>query len=221
MIKKVIIAEDYESYNISVQKTLEEIGVENPDYVYYCDDAIQRIKKAIQLNQSYDLLITDLHFDADHREQSITTGEALIKEARKLQPDLKILVFSATGRPAVIETLYHQYDIDGYVSKGRHDARELAAAFQQIGQHQKYYSKQQQQQIKQKNTHNFTSFDIAIITQLAKGTRQKDIPAYLQQNNIQPSGLSSIEKRLNLIKEAYEFSTNEQLIAFCKDKGII
>ena len=221
MIKKVIIAEDYESYNISVQKTLEEIGVANPDYVYYCDDALQRINKALQLNQSYDLLITDLQFDADHREQHLTTGEALIKEARKLQPDLKILVFSATGKPSVIETLYQQYDIDGYVSKGRHDTRELAAAFQKIAQHQKYFSKQQQQQIKQKNAHNFTAFDIAIITQLANGVRQKDIPGYLQEKGIQPSGLSSIEKRLNLIKEAYDFSTNEQLVAFCKDKGII
>jgi two-component system capsular synthesis response regulator RcsB len=50
---------------------------------------------------------------------------------------------------------------------------------------------------------------------------QKEIPAYLQENNIRPSGLSSIEKRLNLMKEVLDFSKNEQLVAYCKDFGII
>lgn len=221
MLKKVIIAEDYESVNISVQKTLDHFGIADPDYVYYCDDALTYIRKALHKNDSYDLLITDLHFDADGREQKIKTGETLIMEAKKLQPDLRILVFSATGKPAIIEALFKQQEIDGYVSKGRNDAKELATAITHIQNNGRYFSRQQQDEIKQKNAHNFTSFDIAIITQMANGMRQKDIPGYLQQKNIQPSGLSSIEKRLNLIKDAYDFSNNEQLIAFCKDKGII
>lgn len=221
MIKKVLIAEDYQIVNISVQKTLETMGIPDPDYVSYCDDALVRIKKALQLQQSYDLLITDLHFDPDHREQIIKSGEVLIAEARKLQPDLKILVLSATGKPATIEALFDQQGIDGYICKGRNDAMELEAAIRQIENNQRYFPRQQQKQIKQKNAHNFTPLDIAIITQLANGVRQKDIPAFLKQNNIQPSGLSSVEKRLNLIKEAYDFSTNEQLIAFCKDNGIL
>lgn len=221
MLTKAIIAEDYQSVNIAVQKTLEEIGLIDPDYVHYCDDALMYIKKALVNHESYDLLITDLHFEPGDREQRIRSGEALITEARKLQPDLKILVFSATGKPATIESLYKQHGIDGYVSKGRNDVKELVIAINQIANHQRYFSRWHQQQIKQKNAHNFTSFDIAIISQLANGIRQKDIPAYLRQKGIQPSGLSSLEKRLNLIKEAYDFSTNEQLIAFCKDKGII
>jgi hypothetical protein len=50
---------------------------------------------------------------------------------------------------------------------------------------------------------------------------QKDIPDYLQQHQIKPAGLSSIEKKLNHIREALNFTKNEQLVAFCKDKGII
>jgi len=77
------------------------------------------------------------------------------------------------------------------------------------------------QLIKKKNTYEFTDFDITIVTLLAKGMRQKNIPAYLRQNKIRPSGLSSVEKHLNSMKEALNFSNNEQLIAFCKDMGII
>jgi two-component system, NarL family, captular synthesis response regulator RcsB len=77
------------------------------------------------------------------------------------------------------------------------------------------------QVVKQKNVHDFTAYDIAIISLLADGVLQKDIPAYLRQNQIRPSGLSSMEKRLNYIKEILEFTKNEQLVAFCKDMGII
>jgi two-component system capsular synthesis response regulator RcsB len=43
----------------------------------------------------------------------------------------------------------------------------------------------------------------------------------LQENQIKPSGLSSLEKRLNHIREVLNFSNNEQLIAYCKDMGIV
>lgn len=221
MIQKVLIAEDYQSVNLSVQHTLEAMGIPSPDYVAYCDDAILRIKKALQQQASYDLLITDLHFEPDHRQQDIKNGEELVSQARSLQPDLKIIVFSATGKPDTIDRLLKEHLADGYVCKGRHDAVELQDAIRLVGQNQQYFPRQHQQHFRQKKAHNFTLFDLAIIGQLAAGTRQKDIPVFLEQHKIRPSGLSSIEKRLSLIREIYEFSTNEQLVAFCKDKGIL
>lgn len=221
MIKKVLIAEDHESANISVQKTLEELGMAQTDYVYYCDDALARIQKGVQDDQSYDLLITDLYFEEDARAQKISSGLLLIPAVRQVQPDLKIIVFSAENKPSVIETLFEQSDIDGYVRKARNDAKELKAAIETVAKNQPYFPRHLTQRIRQKNVYDFTEYDITIISLLANGMRQKDIPAYLLENQITPSGLSSIEKRLNYIKEALEFTKNEQLIAFCKDMGII
>lgn len=221
MIKKVLIAEDHESVNISVQRTLEELGIAQTDYVYYCDDALARIQKGVQDSESYDLLITDLYFDEDSRPQKITSGQLLIPAVRQVQPDLKIIVFSAEGKPSVIEMLFEQSDIDGYVRKARNDAKELKAAIETVAKNQPYFPRHLIQKIRQKNVYDFTEYDITIISLLANGMRQKDIPAYLLENQITPSGLSSIEKRLNYIKETLEFTKNEQLIAFCKDMGII
>ena len=95
MIKKVLIAEDQESANISVQKTLEQLGIIEIDYVFYCDDALLRITRAARAGNSYDLLITDLSFEEDDQKQNIPTGTELILAARAVQPDLKVLVFSA------------------------------------------------------------------------------------------------------------------------------
>jgi len=223
MFKKVLIAEDQESTSISVQKTLEDVGVasSNRHYVYYCDDALLLLEKAIKAGQQFELLVTDLSFEEDHRIQQIKDGVALIKAAKQAQPNLKVLVFSAENKIAIIDNFFKDLGIDAYVRKARHDAKELKLALEAIKKGRKYLSADLRQAIREKNSHEFSSFDITIISLLAKGILQKDIPLYLQQNNIKPSGLSSIEKRLNLIKEVLEFSKNEQIVAYCKDMGII
>ncbi|MFT4095157.1 MAG: response regulator [Niabella sp.] len=221
MIKKILIAEDYESANISIQKTLEDLKITHTDYVYYCDDALIRIQKAKQAADSYDLLITDLYFEKDHREQQLSNGAALIEAARKMQPELKVLVFSAESKPAIIDRLFHTLEIDGYVRKARGDVKELKTAINQIAGNQRYFPRLFIQQVKQKNAHEFSEFDITIISLMIAGKRQQEISDHLKKNNIQPSGLSSIEKRLTLIKEALNFATNEQLIAYCIKTGIL
>lgn len=221
MIKKVLIAEDHESASISIQKTLEEEGIGHPDYAYYCDDALTKIERAKAACDPYDLLITDLSFEEDHHIQRLTGGAALIAAARQVQPELRVLVFSATQDATTIEMLFKKLEIDGYVRKARNDAKELKIAIAQIANNRQYFPRHLVQLIQKKNTYEFTEYDITIISLLAQGVRQKDIPAHLLKNQIRPSGLSSVEKRLNHIKEMLEFSKNEQLVAFCKDMGII
>ena len=221
MITKVLIAEDHESANISVQKTLEELSIVNIEYVYYCDDALHSITKAAGTDKSYDLLITDLFFEPDERKPTLTGGADLIAAVRKVQPELKILVFSAENKPATIEMLYTQFDIDGYVRKARNDARELKLAISEIAQHRQYLPRHIMQLINSKNTYEFSAYDITIISLLAQGMPIKDIPHYLHEHQIKPWGLSSVEKKLNHIKAALSFTKNEQLVAFCKDKGIL
>lgn len=221
MIRKVLIAEDQENTNISLQKTLEALKIENPDYTFHCDDALLKIKKAVQSGDSYDLLITDIYFEEDHRTPQLKNGTELIQAARIEQPDLKILVFSAETKPVFIEKLFSQLNIDGYVRKARNDIKDLLKAIDVIDANQQYYPRQLLQQMKQNNAHEFSDFDITIISLMTEGKRQSDIAAYLKQNHIQPSGLSSIEKRLSQIKEALNFTTNEQLIAHCVKMGIV
>ncbi|RYE52740.1 MAG: response regulator transcription factor, partial [Sphingobacteriales bacterium] len=115
MIKKVLIAEDHESANISIQKTLETLGVEEVDNVFYCDDALLKIIHAKKAGKAYDLLICDLYFESDGRPQQIAGGAKLIPAAREAQPELKVLIFSAENKPAVIDSLFKNQFIDGYV----------------------------------------------------------------------------------------------------------
>lgn len=221
MIDKVIIAEDQEFANLSVQKTMEELSIKQIDHVYYCDDALNRIQAAQKKGQPYDLLITDLYFEADGTFQKIAGGFDLIRSVREAQPDIMILILSAEHRPATIDMLFKNYEIDGYVRKARHDAKELKSALDTLSAGQRYYPRALAQLISQSNTHEFTEFDINIIHLLSQGYQQNEIPDYLRQHNIKPSSLSTIEKRLNQIREELGFSKNEQLVLFCKEAGIL
>lgn len=221
MIDKVIIAEDQEIANLSVQKTMEELHIPKVDYVYYCDDALNKILAAKLIGHPYDLLITDLYFEADGTFQKIAGGVDLIRTVREVQPEIMILILSAEHRPATIDMLFKNYEIDGYVRKARHDAQELKSAIAALTKGERYYPRALSQLIKQSNTYEFTEFDITIVRLLSQGYHQKEISAYLRIQEVKPSSLSSIEKRLNQIREELGFSKNEQLVLFCKEAGIL
>lgn len=221
MFKKVLIAEDHQSIKFSIEQTLINLGISESQYVYYCDDALSRLKRNNQENNPFDLLITDLSFVDDGREQEITTGSQLIKEAKSLQPNLKVLVFSAESNPAVIRDLFERFNVNGYVCKGRHDAIDLNNAISIIAEDNRYIPLEFRKAVRDKNTYDFDDFDTMIISQLALGVKLKDIPTYLEKRGAKASSLSSVEKRLNLIKESFSFTTNAQLIAYCKDRKII
>lgn len=221
MFKKVLIAEDFESFNISVQKILEELKILTMETAHYCDDAWLKIKKGLRDQNPYELLITDLSFDSDYREQHLTTGRELIAAVKSEQPTIKTIVFSIENRPEIVDVLFKEQKIDGFVSKGRNDIKELKKAIKAVYNNEKYTSAKLKESIKNKNSYDFTKFDKILVTLLSKGMIQKNIPDYLKENNIKPSSLSSVEKSLNNLKESLNVSNNEQLIAHCKDWGII
>lgn len=221
MFKKVLIAEDHEIANISVQKTLQELSISDTKYVYYCDHALTWIKNALRDGEPYDLLITDLIFEDDNTPQQISSGIALVNAVKAVQPDIKVIVLSAESRSGVVDELFRTHAIDGYVRKARRDAQHLKEALHAVLHNRTYQSPEVKESIRDKNSHEFTALDLHIISLLAQGVAQKNIPYYLKEKNIKPSGLSSVEKRLNLMREVFDFTKNEQLIAHCKDIGLI
>jgi DNA-binding NarL/FixJ family response regulator len=221
MFKKILIAEDHESINLSVQKTLEDLNIPNVDYVYYCDDALAKIEKSIREGEPYDLLITDLYYEEDHREQNIKDGRELIQKIKDIQPTLKVIVFSAEHKSGIIDSLFKEYHINGYVRKARNDSKELKKSIASVYINENYLSLDLKHEVKKLNNYEFSAYEITLVSLLSKGVLQKNIPAHLQEKDIRPFSLSSVEKKLNSLKEDLEVTSNEQLVAFCKDIGII
>ena len=220
MFKKVLIAEDHESSGISVLKTLIDLEITNTHFVYYCDDAMDRVKRSISDDEPFDLLITDLSFDEDHRPQTIKDGKQLVSEVRKLLPEIKTLIFSIEKKAVKIDCLFKKYNIDGYVGKGRGDVQELKKAIVSIAENKKYLSAEIKYNIK-KNTIELTTTELTILQLLSQGILQKNIPHYLNEKNIKPSSLSFVEKNISSLKDTFLANSTEHLIALSKDLGII
>jgi len=221
MFKKVLVAEDHEMMSISVCNTLKELKIDlkETDYVFHCDVALSRIKKALRDGSPYELLVTDLSFDEEtHHQPEITNGRDLIKAVKQLQPDIKVLVFSIENRITEARRLMADLGVDAHVPKARKDAQDLQLAITQLYVNKKYLSPNLKPEEK---SHDFTELDKAIIRLLLEGKSQKQIPNYLEKLKFGASSLSSVEKRLNIMRTALGFNNNGQLIAHCKDRNII
>lgn len=219
MFKKVLIAEDHEVRNLGVVNTLAELQIQNFDFVSYCDDALQKIKTAAD-QTPYDLLITDLSFDKDHIVQKINSGQELITEVRKIHPNLKIIAFSIEKRPKVIADLFKIQEINGFVSKGRNDGKDLKNTIKKVLKNETVIPQEILNSIRN-TSFNFTEYDVTLIELLAKGWKQNQIEEYFKKNNITPDSKSAIEKRLNELRENLNAKNNIEMIVMCKDIGII
>lgn len=220
MFNKVLVAEDHQTTGRSIKRAVEELSVHVCDYAYHCDDALTRIRNEKATGHPYELLITDLSF-APGRSHELQNGAALIAAARQFQPGIRILVFSVENKPVAIQKLFDEFKIDGYVSKGLEDEIELKSALETISAGRQHVPAGLWQTVKKARAFNFTDTDLAVIDGIFQGIQQKEMPEYLLQKGLTPPSLSSIEKRLALIKDTYHFTNNTQLVVFCREAGFI
>lgn len=221
MFRKVLVAEDYDNINLALKYVLEDLYVQEIVNVSYCDEALLKIKEAHQAEEPFDLLITDLSFDADHVPKKLTTGQELIAAAKHIQPSLKVIVYSVENKPHPIQHLFRKLEIDGYVVKGRNNIPELKKAMAAVYLDNQYRSPEISQVLSDKSLDEIDDFDRKLMRLLAEGVSQADISGTFQQENLSPNSVSSIEKRINRLKTILGANNNVQLIALAKDLGLV
>jgi DNA-binding NarL/FixJ family response regulator len=221
MFMKVLIADDLDSITAGVLNALKAEGLTGIDIVHYCDDAYLRIKAAQLAGEPFDLLITDLSFKADHREQMFRSGEELAAIVKKEHPAIKVIVYSIEDRLPKVRSLLRMHNIDGYVCKGRKGLHELVTAIQSVQQGNIYLSPQVMGAINPRSKLEIDDYDVELLKQLANGLIQDEISAYFKQNNIKPSSLSTIEKQLQILRQRFKAKNVTQLVANAKDLGVI
>ncbi|KAF2326269.1 response regulator [Flavobacterium daemonense] len=222
MFKKVLVAEDLDSISIAVIQILEDLKVNSIDHVKYCDDGLLKIKKALSDNEPYDLLITDLSFKSDHRKNQLTSGEDLVEAINKVQPQLKKIVFSIEDKSYRIKSLFNDLGISAYVSKGRNSMEELRKAIEGTYRNEeRILSSDLSFSFNDKSLIEIESYDISILSLLAKGYILEHISNEFKAMSITPNGTSSIEKRINKLKIYFKANNNVHLIAIAKDFGLV
>jgi DNA-binding NarL/FixJ family response regulator len=222
MFNKVLVAEDLDSISIAVVQALEEISIVEIHHSKYCDDAFLKVKKALHDNVPYDLLISDLSFKTDHRENRLNSGEELIEAVKKVQPDIKTIVFSIEDKSFRIQSLFNNLGINAYISKGRNSIPELQSAIQRIHcTEEKILSPELSHALKDKSIFEIEAYDISLLKLLSNGLILEEISESFKESGIIPNGSSSIEKRINKLKVYFKANNNVHLIALTKDLGLV
>jgi DNA-binding NarL/FixJ family response regulator len=222
MFQKVLIAEDMDFINSGIKSELTKLGIKQIDYVQYCDEALLKLKSARLNNVPFDLLISDLSFDKDYLEQKINSGDELIKAVRNEFPNLKIIVFSVEDKNFRIQTLFNDHKINAYVWKSRQGLRELKKAIQKIYNSQSFYiSPQVANTLRKNKAIEIADYDIFLIECLSKGYLQEQISDLLKEKKWAPTSVSTIEKRLKLLKEHFNANNPTHLVSIAKDLGLI
>ena len=222
MFNKVLVAEDLDSISIAVVQALEKLSIVEIHHSKYCDDAFLKIKKALHDNVPYDLLISDLSFKTDHRENKLSSGEELIEAVKKVQPAIKTIVFSIEDKSFRIKSLFTNLGINAYVSKGRNSIPELQNAIQRTYcTDEKIISSELSYTLKNKTIFEIEAYDISLLKLLSNGLILEEISERFKESGIIPNGSSSIEKRINKLKVYFKASNNVHLIALTKDLGLV
>jgi two-component system capsular synthesis response regulator RcsB len=222
MFKKVIVAEDFDSISIAVGQVLGELSVSEIHHAKYCDDAFLKIKKAIHNDAPYDLLVSDLSFKTDHRENKLNSGEELIAAVKKIQPDIKTIVFSIEDKSFRVKSLFKNLGINAYVSKGRDSIPELKRAIIEIfNTNSKILSNSLSHTLRDNPLIEIETYDIEILKLLSIGHTLDEISSEFKSINISPNGSSSLEKRISRLKIYFKANNNVHLIAIAKDLGLV
>lgn len=222
MFNKVLVAEDLDSISIAIDQALEELSVSEIHHSKYCDDAILKVKKALHDQAPYDLLISDLSFKTDHRENQLTCGDELIAAVKKLQPSIKTIVFSIEDKSFRIKSLFNDLGINAFVAKGRNSIPELKKAIQSVfNNNSKILSPELSHALRDKSLIEIETYDILLLKSLSRGFILEEIALDFKNSGIIPNGSSSIEKRINKLKIYFKANNNVHLIAIAKDLGLV
>lgn len=222
MFKKVLIAEDIDTISFGIMAALAEYSTMEIHHAKYCDDALLKIKKAIQENNPYDLLISDLSFKANHTKTILHSGEELVQAVKEIQPEIRIIVYSIEDRMAKIKNMFDNNLINAYVSKGRNSTQELKKAIENVyANGGKYVPENLQSMFREASVFEIEEQDIELLNLLAKGYSQEEISKDFRSKNYTSASMSSVEKRINKLKIHFNSRNITHLISQTKDIGLI
>lgn len=221
MFTKVLVVDDHAVIYDGVSSNLSKIGITNVHNALYCDDAYLKVRRADLDHRPFDLVITDLEFKEDHRKSDLKSGQELVKRLKIEYPDLSVIVYSQEDHYQKVRNLVNNCRANAYVWKGREGNKELQKALEAVHKGKRFFSRQVERALQKREDNEITDYDIELIKLLSSGLSQTEISTYFKSHRVTPSSVSSVEKRLNRLKEEFQASNVTHLVAIFKDQKFI
>lgn len=222
MFTKALVVEDLDTVTYGITMMLkQELGIIEVDSTEYCDKAYTKIEGESRKGKPYDLLITDLSFKKDHTPLQLHSGKELIEKLRQKGHNLPIIICSVEEKPTMVKRFIQIDKVSAYVLKGRNGLKDLKEAVTAVFNGQHFISSGITQLTKGNGFFELEDYDVSLLSYLSNGFSQTEIATTFSRDGVSPSSLSSIEKRLNKLKDILKANNNVQLVANAKDLGLI
>ncbi len=221
MFKKILIAEDRDNEKFGLVASVKEFTDANIDSSQFCDKTVLKLKEALYKKEPFDLLISDLSFDLDYKKHKITSGRELISEVKKIQPNIKIIVFSGETKSAIIKSFFETEKINAYVCKGLYGLPELKKAITTVHQDKTYTCPVATDALQQNNLVQLNAYEKKLLQLLAKGYKYDEVSDYFKNNNMSPNSKRSIEDKISKLKDSFNAKTPSQLLYLANKSGFI
>lgn len=222
MITKILIAEDIDSINNGIISLLNERYDVIIEHANSCDNAHLKLIKAVLDEEPFDLLISDLSFKTDgFLEPKLKNGEELISASKKIQENLKTIVYTIEDRTTLLKRLKDELAVNSIILKGLNSLQELCTAIDKLNVEENYFPIEVLQIIKNDSTTSIESYDIKLLELLSEGFSQQEISNIFKEKTIKPASVSAIEKRIGDLKGILKANNSIHLISIAKDMCII
>lgn len=219
-IRRALVIDSIDFVFWGLQQSLNKVFSIDFEYASSLETAISILQKCSKSQSNFDLLILDLKFEKRFSHQNLDFHTEIM-QLRKHAPNIRIVGYSADRRPYALLNFIHEPALDGCVLKGQNGVQEMIKAIQNLGRSEPYNSPEISQILSETPPYIPDNYDKSILIELTKGNSQKEISLLFSKTGISPSSLSSIEKRLNLIKDRLKALNNVHLISRAHELGII
>ncbi|WP_170233964.1 response regulator transcription factor [Bizionia myxarmorum] len=210
-----MIIEGYQNTLLATKKENQELQI---DIANNCDQSLNFMRKAIDIEKPYHILFMDISLPPSS-DGDFTSGEDLAKYARRIMPKCKIIMLTMFNEPYRIHNIIKDIDPEGFLIKSDLTSRELASAFQAVLKKPPFYSASVSNIIRKTivNTISIDEIDRKILYLLSQGVRTKSLKDHFEIS------LSAIEKRKKQLKLIFDVQdgSDENLLAVAKKEGFI
>ncbi|RSK42146.1 DNA-binding response regulator [Mangrovimonas spongiae] len=210
-----IIIEGYQNTLLATKKEHQNLKI---DIANNCDESLHYMQQALEFNKPYDLMFMDISLPPSS-DGKFTSGEDLAKHARKIMPNVKIIILTMFNESYRIHNIVKSIDPEGLLIKSDLTSSELSSAFQAALKNPPFYSGTVNNLIRKTISSDIEIDDVnrKILHLLSQGVKTKSLKDHINLS------MSAIEKRKKHLKELFfvEDGNDETLLKEARKKGFL
>ncbi len=222
---KVLIVDDVDSISISiemiVQETLTNRFVYNILIARSYQECMSKFVAAQEEGYPVDLVIMDLNLKGGSETFFYHDGELLLIDLKKINPDLKSIVYSQYDDPHLIRKVIDSTGADAYIVKGANSISDVKKAMHEIFLYgEKYFPENLLP--REDPGMKLTDNQRLLISLMKQGYSIMGMSKILSKDpSFEGASVRTLQRKIKEIRTMYQIDKNEDLIPALRKLGVI